>query len=72
MTREEWSKHRTLDCIDSVSNYVHFMLYDAVDMDMDIHMCRKDLERLCTLLMILQGEVINQIRYLEGTDSENF
>ena len=61
MTRNEWSKHRTLDCIDQVSNCVRFMLYDG----MDTHMCRKDLERLHSLLALLQGEIINQIRDLE-------
>lgn len=68
MTRKEWSKHRTLDCIDQVSNCVRFMLYDG----MDTHMRRKDLERLHSLLALLQGDVINQIRDLEETDSEDF
>ena len=64
MTREEWYKHRTLDCVEQISEYVTIILDDS----MDTHMCRKDAEQLRTLLIILQGDIFSQLRDLEETD----
>lgn len=36
MTRKEWYKHKTIDNVISVSEYVQIMLDDSIDIDMPV------------------------------------
>ena len=61
MTREEWYKHTTLDKVDSVCDYVHIMLDNAIETDMSA----KDIEQLHRLLNVLYIDISKQLRRFE-------
>lgn len=57
MTREEWYKHKTIDGIISVGEYVQIMRDGAMDTDMPI----EKIEQLYRLLMELQCDINKQL-----------
>jgi hypothetical protein len=58
MTREEWYKHKTIDDVISVSEYVQIMLDDAIETNMPV----KKIQQLYRLLTELQYDIGKQLQ----------
>lgn len=60
MTREEWYKHRTLDHIQAVIEYVEIMLDGAMYSKLE----KSEIESIYRSLIVLQGDISNQLKEL--------
>ena len=61
MTREEWYKHKTIDCAQALTEYVQIMLDGAMETDME----RGDILELRNLLIDLQYDISKQLKEYE-------
>lgn len=58
MERDTWYKHRTLDHIERVSEYVEIMLDGAMDTDLS----DDAIQKIYSALIMLQGDISRQLR----------
>lgn len=61
MTRPEWYKHKTLDHLEAVSEYVQIMRDGAMETDMATY----DIELLYSLLCRLNYDIFKQLKLFE-------